>query len=67
VPCIAGFCSLRGLAHSDRIIEIGTLARKMQEKGGDPKIVDALFYLTRSNRFEIAYQALIESRGESNI
>jgi hypothetical protein len=61
------FCSLRGLAPSDRIMEIGTLARKLQETNGDPKIVDALFHMTRPGQFEIVYQALDEHIEESKI
>ena len=61
------FCSLRGLAPSDRTREIGTLARKLQETGGDSKIVDALFHITRPDQFEIVYQALEEHSEESKI
>ena len=61
------FCSLRGLAPSDRVLEIGALARKMQETSGDPKIVDALFHMTRPGQFEIVCQALKEHIEESKI
>jgi hypothetical protein len=45
---------------------LGHSIRKMSESGRDPKIIDALFYLTQPEQFEISHQALSELREEGN-
>jgi len=60
------FRSLRGLSSVERRHEIGSLARRMHEKRGDPEIIDALFYLSDATNFDVTYQALTEFVDETH-